>query len=93
MRTEVKSRIAILVCSNLVLQNMQACNKFDMTRVQHVNVSFEVTTRRSKPVTSNSLQTIAKTEYEHNLRLELATYRLLTFRSKPLGQLDSERRR
>ncbi|GBM37505.1 hypothetical protein AVEN_224391-1 [Araneus ventricosus] len=38
--------------------------------------SNEVTTRRtcSKLVTSNSLQTIARTEYAHSLGLELATF-------------------
>ncbi|GBM86701.1 hypothetical protein AVEN_222225-1 [Araneus ventricosus] len=83
------TQIAILVCSKVaaillckiykLATNLTRQECKPETSLQHVNVSFEVTTRRtcSKLVTSNSLQTIAKTEYEHSLGLELATYRLL----------------
>ncbi|GBN51878.1 hypothetical protein AVEN_80680-1 [Araneus ventricosus] len=62
-------------CSNLALQ---ICHDKSGSLKQACR-SDEVTTRRtcSKFVTSNSLQTIAKTEYAHNLGLELATSRFL----------------
>ncbi|GBO09760.1 hypothetical protein AVEN_195728-1 [Araneus ventricosus] len=74
----VTSQIAILVCSNLALQ---ACNKFDMT-ASLKQVCTKLTQAPKSPCVkfamSNSLQTIAKTEYEHNLELELATSRFLS---------------
>ncbi|GBM53103.1 hypothetical protein AVEN_130759-1 [Araneus ventricosus] len=71
----VSSKVAaILLCKSTTNLTLQEC-KLE-TSLQHVNFSFEVTTRQicHKFVTSNSLQTIAKTEYEHNLGLEFATY-------------------
>ncbi|GBO40840.1 hypothetical protein AVEN_253951-1 [Araneus ventricosus] len=50
-----------------------------------VNASFEVTTRQICHV--KLIANIAETEYEKNLELELATYHLLSGRSKPLGQI------
>ncbi|GBL90656.1 hypothetical protein AVEN_219324-1 [Araneus ventricosus] len=98
---KTSSQTAILVCSNLALQICKLATNLTRqeckleTSLQHVNASFEVTTRQicHRLITSNALKTIAKTEYEHNFGLELATYRFLNLTLSPLSQLDSERRR
>ncbi|GBN75722.1 hypothetical protein AVEN_8322-1 [Araneus ventricosus] len=74
------TQIAILVCSRLALQICKL--RANLTRQEckcetsFQQVNFEVTMGRicSKLAASNSLQIIVKTEYEHSLRIELATY-------------------
>ncbi|GBO37430.1 hypothetical protein AVEN_30123-1 [Araneus ventricosus] len=71
-KVKVFTQIAILVRSNPALQ---ICNKFDLASLKQVTANELVTTRQicHRLAASNSLQTIAKTEYEDSLRFEFAT--------------------
>ncbi|GBM36376.1 hypothetical protein AVEN_176069-1 [Araneus ventricosus] len=81
-KTTAATQIAILVCSNLAPQICKLATNLtrqEFRSLKQVIANVLDTTSRTcrMLVATNSLQTVAKTEYEHNLGFDPTTQRFL----------------